>query len=101
MFPLIERKRGLAQLLRGASPAWRDIHLKTPAQLVYADHVEGQGTRLFQLACAEELQGIVAKRRDGLYTPEETSWVKIKNPEYSQAEERWELFELRVQAGTR
>jgi bifunctional non-homologous end joining protein LigD len=83
MPPLIERKRHLARLLRGASPA----------PLVNADHVEGNGTRLFQLACKEDLEGIVAKRRDGLHTPEETSWVKIKNPHYTQVEGRRELFE--------
>ena len=92
--PLIERKRGLAQLMSGASPAWRDREINSaPAPLVYADHIDGNGTRLFQLACDEDLEGIVAKRRDGLYTPEETSWVKIKNPAYSQAEGRRELFE--------
>ena len=48
--PLIERKRGLTRLLRGASPAWRDTHVNAPPPLIYADHVEGNGTRLFQLA---------------------------------------------------
>lgn len=81
MLPLIERKRGLAQLLRGASPAWRNCNVtNAPPPLVYADHIEG----------------IVAKRKDGLYTPEESTWVKIKNPDYSQAEGRRELFEKRA-----
>jgi bifunctional non-homologous end joining protein LigD len=86
MLPLIERKRRLAELLRRA-----------PGLLVYADYVEGNGTRLFQLACEEDLEGIVAKRKDGLYTPEETSWVKIKNPRYSQTEGWLKLFEKQVQ----
>ena len=43
-----------------------------------------------------DLEGIVAKRKDGLYTPEETSWVKIKNPRYSQMEGCHELFERRA-----
>jgi hypothetical protein len=43
-------------------------------------------------------KGIVAKRKDGLYTPEETTWVKIRNPHYSQIEGRRELFEKRLQA---
>ncbi len=39
----------------------------------------------------------MAKRKDGLYTPEETSWVKIKkNPRYSQMEGRHELFQKRA-----
>ena len=71
-----------------------------PAPLVYADHVDGNGTRLFQLACDKDLEGIVAKRKDGRYTPEETTWVKIKNPAYSQTEGRRELFEKRAQAAS-
>ena len=35
-------------------------------------------------------------RMGGLYTPEETSWAKIKNLRYSQAEGRHELFEKRA-----
>ena len=31
------------------------------------------------------MEGIVAKQAAGLYTPEATTWVKIKNPAYSQA----------------
>lgn len=58
----------------------------------------GNGTRLFQLACEEDLEGIVARRKDGLYTPEETSWVKVKNPAYSQAEGRHKLFQKRLHA---
>ena len=42
-----------------------------------------------------DLEGIVAKRKDGLYTPNETTWVKIKNPHYRQLECRRELFEKR------
>ena len=33
---------------------------------------------LFRAVCANDLEGIVAKPKDGPYTPEETSWVKIK-----------------------
>jgi ATP-dependent DNA ligase len=47
-----------------------------------------------------DLEGIVAKRKDGLYTPEATTWVKIKNPAYSQAEGGRDLFQKRVAAGT-
>src|SRR5687767_8057907 len=45
MLPLVERKRGLARLLRSASPAWREDHVKAPVPLIYADHVEGNGSR--------------------------------------------------------
>jgi ATP-dependent DNA ligase len=45
-----------------------------------------------------DLEGIVAKRKDGVYTPDETTWVKIRNPRYSQMEGRRELFEKRAVA---
>jgi ATP-dependent DNA ligase len=43
-----------------------------------------------------DLEGIVAKRKDSLYRATEKPspyWVKIKNPRYSQAEGREELFD--------
>jgi ATP-dependent DNA ligase len=53
---------------------------------------------LFQAVCELDLEGIVAKRRDGAYDPKATTWWKIKNVDYSQARDRWELFEPRVLA---
>jgi ATP-dependent DNA ligase len=38
-----------------------------------------------------DLEGIVAKRKDGAYTPS-AKWIKIKNATYSQAQGRGELF---------
>jgi bifunctional non-homologous end joining protein LigD len=61
--PLVKRK----QILRRVVPA-------QPAPLLYVDHYEMRGVELFRAACKNDLEGIVAKRKDGLYTPEETSW---------------------------
>jgi bifunctional non-homologous end joining protein LigD len=83
--PLLHRK----QILRRVVPM-------QPAPVLYADYFEARGVDLYRLVCDRDLEGIVAKRKDGLYTPEETSWVKIKNPAYSQAEGREELFEKRA-----
>jgi ATP-dependent DNA ligase len=49
---------------------------------------------LFLLACAEDLEGIVAKPRDSRYDAKarRPAWLKIKNPTYSQADDRGELF---------
>lgn len=47
------------------------------------------------------MEGIAAKQKTGMYTPKETSWVKIRNPYYSQAEGRQELFEKRLGARLR
>ena len=45
-----------------------------------------------------DLEGIVAKRKDSAYRVSEKPsphWIKIKNPDYSQAVGRHELFERR------
>jgi ATP-dependent DNA ligase len=56
--------------------------------------VEGRGCELYQLICAHDLEGIVAKRLGDPYGPR-TRWLKIKNPDYSQAEGRHEFFNER------
>ena len=63
----------------------------------YADHVGGSGGEFFRLACDHDLEGIVGKWKFGTYRTDgaQTSWVKIKNTDYSQAEGRHELFETR------
>jgi len=81
--PLIERKR----LLRSIVPARSTV--------LYSEAVDN-GTEFYRLVCESDLEGVVAKRKDGLYTPAETSWVKIRNPRYSQMEGRRELFEKRA-----
>ena len=65
------------------------------ARVLYSEAVEN-GREFYRLVCESDLEGVVAKRRNGLYTPEETSWVKIRNARYSQMEGRRELFERRV-----
>ena len=77
--PLVERKR----ILRSIMPA-------QPSVLLYADHVEQRGIDFFRLVCEQDLEGIVAKRRLGVYGD---SWFKIRNPVYSQYEGRRELFD--------
>jgi len=82
--PLIERKR----ILRGIVP------VGSPS-ILFADFIERQGIGLYRAVCEMDLEGIVAKRKDGLYTPNDTTWVKVRNPHYSQGEGRRELFEKR------
>jgi bifunctional non-homologous end joining protein LigD len=73
--PLIERKRRLKAIL-----------LRPGSRLRYVDHVVGRGIDLFREACRRDLEGIVGKWRNGRYETDgaSTSWVKIKNPAYSQ-----------------
>jgi bifunctional non-homologous end joining protein LigD len=54
--------------------------------------VTGRGHKLFELMCANDLEGIVAKRLKDPYGPR-TRWLKTKNPSYSQNEGRRELFD--------
>ena len=83
--PLIERKESL----RGLIPQNADCMRYVPAF--------DEGRSLFKLTCAMDLEGIVCKRRHSLYNAERkpVDWIKIKNPTYSQAEGRAELFEKR------
>jgi ATP-dependent DNA ligase len=64
-------------------------------------HIEGQGSGLFQEVCRRDLEGIVAKWKHGPYVSGDvTSWIKIKNPKYSQAIGRWERFQRKPQQRT-
>jgi hypothetical protein len=49
------------------------------------------GIEMFHAVCEMDAEGIVAKRKNGAYG--RARWFKIKNPNYTQAEGRRELFE--------
>ena len=78
--PLTERRRRLQGILPKRSPIVSE-----------ALSVEGRGRELFELMCANDLEGIVAKRLADPYDSR-IRWLKIKNPDYSQTEGRAELF---------
>jgi bifunctional non-homologous end joining protein LigD len=83
--PLIERKARLKRLLLR----------RKRSRVLYVDHIEVRGREFFEKVCNMDLEGIVAKRRQSQYRATEKPsplWVKIKNPRYSQAEGRDELF---------
>ncbi len=52
---------------------------------------------LFEQCCKLDLEGVVAKPKLSPYRElgGKPLWVKVKNPDYSQAEGRSELFERR------
>ena len=81
--PLVQRKRRLGRILP-----------RIESRLMHLDAIAARGTRLYELACARDLEGIVAKCARGTYQGDGrgTSWLKIKNPDYSQMEGRHELF---------
>ena len=80
--PLTERKHKLCSILP-----------KDSDRVFYCDHLEHDGLGLFHLACENDLEGIVAKRKYDPYLPDQASWLKIRNTNYSQWEGREELFE--------
>ena len=80
--PLIERKQRLHQL----------IEKSLFTRIIYAQHIEGQGKAFFKEICARDLEGVVAKRKLSIYKSNGTGWLKIKNPKYSQAVGRHDLF---------
>jgi bifunctional non-homologous end joining protein LigD len=87
--PLLERKRVLFEILP-----------QIDSRVCYVDHIHETGVRFFQLACERDLEGVVGKFARGTYQTDtaRTSWVKFKNPLYSQVEGRADLFERRPSA---
>lgn len=82
---LTDRKRELRRLLS-----------KVPAsRMQYVEHVEQYGKALFDRVCKLDLEGIVAKHGHEPYItqPQQTTWFKIRNRNYSQMEGREKLFE--------
>ena len=60
---------------------------------MYCDHIERDGESLFRLACENDLERVVAKRKFDPYIENQASWLKIRNTNYSEWEGRQELFE--------
>jgi ATP-dependent DNA ligase len=81
--PLIKRKRRLEQLIPTNNSTLSRV-------LAVEDH----GRELYEAAQRLDLEGIVAKRKADPYSPE-TIWYKLKNPAYTQAEGRGDLFDRR------
>ena len=80
--PLMERKARLCELIRKS---------RCP-RLLYAQHVDAAGKELFHEICRCDLEGIVVKRKMGVYREDRPDWLKIKNRTYSQAEGRHEML---------
>ncbi len=80
--PLMERKAKLRALVANRTD-----------RLMYCDHIEADGEKLFKLACKRDLEGIVAKRKYDPYIEGSAQWLKIRNTAYSQWVGREKLFE--------
>jgi len=67
--PNIERKQRLAALIGDGEPPF----------ILYADHIVGQGEKLFDAMCSAGQEGIISKRADAPYRGDRTrNWLKIK-----------------------
>jgi bifunctional non-homologous end joining protein LigD len=78
--PLLDRKQQLEKLIK-----------KTRCrEILYAHHIVGNGVGFFEEICTRDLEGIIAKRKRGVYRHDD--WLKIKNPRYSRAEGRHDVM---------
>ena len=75
--PLIQRKELLKDLL---------LVTNNPV-LKYSDHVIGEGKEIYKAAVAKNLEGIMAKKADSLYSIgiRSREWLKIKNQQSREA----------------
>ena len=80
-----------AKRSRGASGRLEGLIPRNSATLSRVFAVEEHGRELFEAAQRLDLEGIVAKRKRDPYTGQ-TSRYKVKNPAYTQAEGRGDLF---------
>jgi bifunctional non-homologous end joining protein LigD len=68
--PLLTRKSQLLTLIEGS-----------PAGILYNEHLEGDGTVIFEHACRLGCEGIVSKRASSPYrSGRSRDWVKVKSP---------------------
>ena len=80
--PLIERKEKLRAV----------IEKSQLPDVLCGKYIEARGVDLFNEVVRRNLEGVVAKRKNGIYTTV-SGWLKVKNPQYTQSERRDELFD--------
>jgi bifunctional non-homologous end joining protein LigD len=88
--PLIERKKQLHKL----------IAKSRCERIIYAQHIRERGTALYREICDRDLEGMVCKRRDSVYSAF-GQWFKVLNPNYTQHQGRHEKFTAFKERSTR
>ncbi len=83
--PPLKRKQILRKLIPARDP-----------RLLYVDYTD-DGVNLYDLVCYLDLEGVVMKPKKSKYGE---SWIKVKNPAYSQIQDRDELFNGKKIAAT-
>ena len=68
--------------------------IRKTRRMFFVDHLERTGKAMFAEIRARDMEGIVCKPAISPYrlVNDKTTWIKVKNPKYSQAEGRHELF---------
>jgi ATP-dependent DNA ligase len=76
----------------------RKLLCRRRSPILYLDHVENDGKRLFEQVVKMDLEGMVCKCKSSPYRATgkpSPHWIKVKSRRYNQAEGREELFEKR------
>jgi bifunctional non-homologous end joining protein LigD len=79
--PLIERKKQLHKL----------IAKSRCDRVIFAQHIVKRGIALYQEICDRDLEGMICKRKDSVYSST-GYWLKVLNPNYTQHIGRPEKF---------
>ena len=76
-WPLIDRRAALQELLESHAEDLGD-------RILFSQAIPGDGILMFEEACRQELEGIVAKRADSRYLPGKRTeaWQKIKRTQH-------------------
>jgi ATP-dependent DNA ligase len=92
---ILEGKDCRTERLSDRKQELRRVLTRTAHPLEYTEYIDGSGTGLFERVCKMDLEGIVAKHKHAPYVTEreQSTWYKIRNPNYSQWAGREQLFE--------
>jgi bifunctional non-homologous end joining protein LigD len=81
LLPLLRRKERLRRI----------IDRNNCASLLFAQHIPTKGTALFKQVRHWDMEGMICKRKDSLYSST-AGWLKVLNSDYTQHIGRHELF---------
>jgi ATP-dependent DNA ligase len=89
-------RQRLRKLLTLQQTAWR--RPESPSMMVASPgsancpFCQSANTFSTQEVCERDLEGVICKRKDSVYSSR-ARWLKVKNPDYTQAIGRKEMFE--------
>jgi hypothetical protein len=72
---------------------WQFYQSLTTPGVIWAGHIAENGTALYQEVCKRDLEGVICQEKRQRLFVTRACWLKVKNPDYTQAEGRREMFE--------